>query len=243
MKNIQKGLGIWQIINSNIVTDIIAKSNFDLTLLDLEHGLPTPQSIQDCVFAAKSNSLFTIARIPCKSFQYIVQIIDSGIDAILFPHIETTEQINKIIKETLLPPLGNKSFSPFVTKYDYGNKAKDLKENPYIGILIESLIGIKNSEELLKNPNIDFVYFGAYDLSVEIEKPGEIFNDDILKHLTTLIKNAKTHKKQILAIYRDKRELDLLCKLGVDFPIASVDTSHLIQKLSKEKENYLKIKK
>ena len=28
----------------------------------------------------------------------------------------------------MLPPLGNKSFSPFVTKYDYGNKAKDLKE-------------------------------------------------------------------------------------------------------------------
>ena len=243
MMNIQKGLGIWQIINSNIVTDIIAKSHFDLTLLDLEHGLHTPQSIQDCVFAAKSNSLFTIVRIPCKSFQYIVQIIDSGIDAILFPHIETTDQINKIIDETLLPPLGNKSFSPFVTKYDYGNKAKDLKENPYIGILIESLIGIKNSKQLLKNPNIDFVYFGAYDLSVEIEKPGEIFNDDILEHLTTLIKNAKTHKKQILAIYRDKRELDLLCKLGVDFPIASVDTSHLIQKLSKEKEYYLKIKR
>ena len=87
------------------------------------------------------------------------------------------------------------------------------------------------------------MYFGAYDLSVEIEKPGEIFNDDILKHLNTLIKNAKTHKKQTLAIYRDKRELDLLCKLGVDFPIASVDTSHLIQKLSKEKEYYLRINK
>ena len=242
MKNIQHGLGIWQIINSNIVTDIIAKSNFDLTLLDLEHGLHSPQSIQDCIFAAKSNSLFTIARIPCKSFQYIVQIIDSGIDAILFPHIETTEQITEIIKETLLPPFGNKSFSPFVTKYNYGNKAKDPKENPYIGILIESVIGIKNSEELLRNPNVDFVYFGAYDLSIEIEKPGQIFNDEILKHLTTLIKNAKTHKKQILAIYRNAKELDLLCELGVDFPIASVDTSHLIQKLSQESEYYLKIK-
>ena len=87
MKNIQNGLGIWQIINSNIVTDIIAKSNFDLTLLDLEHGLHSPQSIQDCVFAAKSNNLFTIARMPCISFQHTVQIIDTGIDAILFTHI------------------------------------------------------------------------------------------------------------------------------------------------------------
>ncbi len=145
MKNIKQGIGIWQILESNIITDIIAKSGFDLTLLDLEHGLHTPESIQDCVFAAKLNSLFTIARIPCKSFQYIVQVIDTGIDAILFPHIENNDQINKIIKETLLPPLGNKSFSPFVTKYDYGLKSKDKKENPYIGILIESLIGVKNS--------------------------------------------------------------------------------------------------
>ena len=239
----KQGLGIWQIINSSIITDIIAKSGFDLTLLDLEHGMHTPQSIQDCVFAAKSNDLFTIARIPCISFQNIVQIIDTGIDAILFPHIETNEQIDKIIKETLLPPLGNKSFSPFVPKYDYGSGAKDLKENPNIGILIESLNGIKNSEQLMRNPNIDFVYFGAYDLSIEINKPGQIFNDEILKYLTSLIGNAKIHKKQVLSIYRDQKELDILFKLGVDFPIASVDTSHLTQKLAKESFYYKKIKK
>ena len=150
MKNIKKGLGIWQILNSSIITDIIAKSGFDFTLLDLEHGIHTPQSIQDCVFAAKANDLFTIARIPCISFQYIVQIIDTGLDAILFPHIETNEQINKVINETLLPPLGSKSFSPFVTKYDYGINTKNLKKNPDIGILIESLNGIKNSEQLFK---------------------------------------------------------------------------------------------
>ncbi len=239
----KQGLGIWQIINSSIITDIIAKSGFDLTLLDLEHGMHTPQSIQDCVFAAKSNDLFTIARIPCISFQNIVQIIDTGIDAILFPHIETNEQIDKIIRETLLPPLGNKSFSPFVPKYDYGSGAKDLKENPNIGILIESLNGIKNSEQLMRNPNIDFVYFGAYDLSIEINKPGQIFNDEILKYLTLLIGNAKIHKKQVLSIYRDQKELDILFKLGVDFPIASVDTSHLTQKLAKESYYYKKIKK
>ena len=193
-------------------------------------------------FAAKSNNLFTIL-VPSISFQYIVQIIDTGIDAILFPHIENNDQIDKIIKEALLPPLGNKSFSPFVTKYNYGSKAKDLKENPHIGILIESLSGIRNSEHLLRNPNIDFVYFGAYDLSIEINKPGQVFNDEILKHLTTVIKNAKSNQKKILSIYRDKKELDLLCKLGVDFPIASVDTSHLMQKLLEESEYYHKIKK
>ena len=242
MKNTKNGLGIWQILSSSIITDIIAKSGFDLTLLDLEHGLHTPQSVQDCVFAAKSNSLFTIARIPCTSYQDIVQIIDTGVDAILFPHIETNNQLNKVINETLLPPKGEKSFSPFVTKYNYGSKVDDIKDNPYIGILIESDIGIKNSEELLRNSNIDFVYFGAYDLSIEMNIPGEIFNNEILENLAILIKNAKNYKKKIMAIYRNKKELELLLKLGVDFPIASVDTFHLLKKLKSESEYFLKIK-
>ena len=150
MKNLNRGLGIWQILNSNIITDIIAKSGFDLIILDLEHGLHTPQTINDCVISAKSNSLLTIARIPCSSYQYIVQLIDSGIDAILFPHIETTDQVKKIIEETLLYPKGNKSFSPFVTKYSYGDSKVDLKSNPSIGILLESVQGLNNAEILLK---------------------------------------------------------------------------------------------
>ena len=47
-------------------------------------------------------------------------------------------------------------------------KDKDIRENPFVGILIESKLGLKNLEHLLENSNIDFVYFGAYDLSIEI---------------------------------------------------------------------------
>ena len=125
MKILKSGLGIWQILNSNIITDIIAKSGFDLIIFDLEHGLHSPQTINDCVLTAKTNSLFTIARIPCSSYEYIVQLIDSDIDAILFPHIETNEELSFIIKQSLLPPVGNKSFSPFVPKYNYGEFNKD----------------------------------------------------------------------------------------------------------------------
>ena len=242
MKKLNNGLGIWQILNSNIVTDIIAKSGFDLTILDLEHGIHNPQTIQDCIFAAKSNSLYTIARLPCFSYQYLVQIIDSGIDAVLFPHIETKDQIKKIIEESLLFPQGNKSFSPFVPKYSYGNPQVDYICNPSIGILLESLKGINNAEQLLNEKNIDFVYFGAYDLSVEIDKPGEIFCDEIKDYLIKLINIAKNHEKKILSIYRNKKELNMLLKLGVDFPISLVDTSHLMQKLSEEAGYYMKIK-
>ena len=240
MNFLNSGLGIWQIINSNIITDLIAKSGFDFTILDLEHGLHNPKTIQDCVFAAKSNSLLTVARIPNSSYQDIVQLIDTGIDAILFPHIETKNQLNEILQKSLLPPFGKKSFSPFVSKYNYGDFNKELKEKLSIGILIESIKGIENVESLLQETNIDFVYFGAYDLSVEIGKPGEIFDHVIINYLKILIGQAKKNKKKVLAIYRDQKELDILIEIGIELPVASVDTSHLMNKLKAETNKYNK---
>ena len=39
MKELNNGVGICQLLNSSIITDIISSSGFDYTLLDLEHGL------------------------------------------------------------------------------------------------------------------------------------------------------------------------------------------------------------
>ena len=54
MKELE-GIGIWQILNSSLITDIIANAEFDFVLIDLEHGLHSLETIQNCVFAASSS--------------------------------------------------------------------------------------------------------------------------------------------------------------------------------------------
>ena len=76
-----------------------------------------------------------------------------------------------------------KAYLHFVPKYDYGLKTEFENTNPFLGILVESSKGIKNLSNLLSCEMIDFVYFGAYDLSIEYEIPGQIFNDKILDNL------------------------------------------------------------
>lgn len=243
MKELKDGLGIWQLLNSIVITDIIAKSGFDYTLIDLEHGIFDIDSIQNCVLASKASKLKTIVRLPSTSYEEIVRIIDTGTDGILFPHIETEKDLELIIKKTFLPPIGEKSLSPFVPKYDYGLKKTFENTNPMLGILVESTIGIKNLSNLLSNKMIDFVYFGAYDLSVEYQIPGQIFDEKILYDLRKLKKYALKNSKKIMAIYRTKQELEILNNLGVDIPIASVDTSHFFNKLKTEFNLFKTIKK
>ena len=103
-----------------------------------------------------------------------------------------------------------------------------------LGILIESLLAVKNLDSILKNPNIDFVYFGAYDLSTELGQDGDIFSARIIEILERFSSIANDYNKKTLAIYRSAEELNILYKLGINFPIASVDTSNLYRKLSNE---------
>tara|TARA_Y100001968_G_C19442644_1_gene763423 strand:- start:29 stop:760 length:732 start_codon:yes stop_codon:yes gene_type:complete len=241
MKELNKGLGIWQLLTSEIITDIIATSGFDFAILDLEHGLHNPQTIQNCLFSAKSSGINLIARIPSLSYPYIVQVIESGVDGILFPHIETNNQLEHAINNTFLHPLGSRSFSPFVPRFDYGSSKSRFCKDPLLGILLESEKGLQNSDILLSNPNVDFAYFGAYDLSLELGLSGDIFADDLVERLTSLTECAISNNKKIMAIYRNEEELNKLFNIGVHFPIASVDTFNLHFRLTQIVNIYNKI--
>ena len=241
MKELNNGVGIWQLLNSNIITDIISSSGFDYTLLDLEHGFFNIDSIQNCVLSSKSSKLKTIVRLPSISYTEIVRVIDTGVNGILFPHIEKKEDLEKIIKKFFLPPIGEKSLSPFVPKYNYGLTTEFDNTNPFLGILVESDIGIKNLPNLLSNKLIDFVYFGAYDLSIEYQMAGDIFDIKILDNLKYLKEIASKNNKKIMAIYRNSAELETLIEMGIHFPVASVDTSQLIRNLNNEFKLYKKL--
>lgn len=241
MKKIDKGLGIWQILNSEIITDIIASSGFDFTILDLEHGLHDPQTVQNCLFSAKKSGINLIARIPSLAYPYVVQLIDTGIDGIIFPHIETETQLKEAINLTYMPPIGGKSFSPFVPRFEYGERKSSVKTNPMLGILIESEKGLRNSPSLLSNPLVDFVYFGAYDLSVEMGDPGDIFSNEILDKLVLLTQYAISNNKKIMSLYRNDIELKQLLNIGIHYPIASVDILNLKLRLNELVGSYKKL--
>ena len=201
MKELKDGLGIWQLLNSTIVSDIISKSGFDYALIDLEHGFFNINSIQNCVLASKATKLKKLLS-DFISYEEIVRVIDTDIDGILFPHIEIQKDLEIIVKK-LLPPIGEKVYL-LVPKYDYGLKEGFQNTNLILGILVESSNGIRNLSNLLSNQIIDFVYFGAYDLSVEYQIPGQIFDQRILENLKDSKECNKIFKKNYVNLGQKK---------------------------------------
>ena len=227
-----KSIGIWQILSSEIITNIIGCSNFNFVIFDLEHGLHDPISVQRCTYVAKSLDLISFARVPSINYIDTVKLVDTGINGLIIPHVESLQDINKIKNSFLSKEKdGDRSFSPFVPRFDF-SKIESKNINPKIGILIESNLGVQNAFELISDDVVDFVYFGAYDLSIENNISGEIFNHKILEKLKCVTNYAKENNKNVMAICRNKDELKILNKYGVNCPVFTVDTALLKNSLS-----------
>ena len=226
-------LGIWQILSSHHITDIILDSGFSTVILDLEHGDHDLNSLKDSIYVKRNyQESILIARFSNSSHPLITQAIDFGIDGVLISHIETLDDILEL-KDTILSyPSGKRSFSPFVSRFGYGKKTICESPDPKLGILIESIIGLDRASELLSTGHVDFVYFGAYDLSVEMGIPGEIYTESIISRLRILVDICHLNNVQIMSLYRNLKELSILKSLGVDVFIAGVDTGHISQAFS-----------
>ena len=235
-------LGIWQILSSHHITDIILDSGFSTVIVDLEHGDHDLSSLKESVYVKRNYQESTlIARFPNSSHPLITQAIDFGIDGVLISHIETLDDILGLRDTILSYPSGKRSFSPFVSRFGYGKKTISESPDPKLGILIESNSGLDRASELLSTGHVDFVYFGAYDLSVEMDIPGEIYAESILSSLRILVDICHQNDVQVMSLYRNLEELSILKSLGVDIYIAGVDTGHISQSFSKIVETAIDI--
>ena len=227
-------LGIWQIFSSHHITDIILDSGFSTVIVDLEHGDHDLNSLKESIYVKRNyQESMLIARFPNSSHPLITQAIDFGIDGVLVSHIETLDDVLELRDTIFSHPSGKRSFSPFVSRFGYGKKAMSEVPDPTLGILIESNSGLDRASELLSSGYVDFVYFGAYDLSVEMGLPGEIYADSILKRLHILVDVCHQNDVQIMSLYRNLEELSILKSLGIDVYIAGVDTGHIGQAFSR----------
>jgi 4-hydroxy-2-oxoheptanedioate aldolase len=224
----QKVYGTWCIVPSPELLHVLSTSKLDFLLVDQEHGVCDLPLLQRCVFAAHAGGCPVLVRLQDGSPIGIARALDTGVDGILIPHIEGAEQVHQLIQSACYPPSGSRGFSPFTPAFHYtpgADVTRQQNERVAIGALVESKAGIEAMPSICGVPRLDFVYLGAYDLSVELGKPGELDSPELLALLEEAVAVARAHGKPVAAIFHDRAQHDMLMRLGVSMPVYSVDTA------------------
>ena len=223
------------------VIDIIASSGFDFIILDQEHGPINFETIQNQISICENNNCSPIVRVPGVLNSDILRSLDIGAHGLQIPNVKNIEDIEKIIEYSKYPPIGNRGFSTFTRAGGYNiENAKNLfnkaNDNTMIGINIESF-GV--FDQIINSKIVDFVdifFFGTYDLSKELNKPGELNNPKIDKLLIEGTKKINSIGKVSGTIATNYEMLEKYLSFGMKYILYKVDCGII-------KKSFLDIKK
>ncbi len=216
------------------VAELCGYVGFDFLWIDCEHTAIDHHVLEQHIISAKAADVNSIVRLPWNDPIMAKRVLEMGPDGIIFPVVNTVEELDCAMKSTLYPPLGTRGFGPMravrygvddVNEY-ISKKSLDLVRC----VQIESFIAVDNLEEMAKNPYVDCFIFGPCDLSGSIGQLNRVFDSGtsalIDRAVVTLKKAGKSigvstgsDDPEILRYWHEK---------GINFISAGTDYLHIL---------------
>ena len=164
---------------------IYKEAGYDFLFIDYEHLFFDFESLYDTVLAARAYGLPPIAKTPQLERGEVAKLLDSGVVGIQLPRTESKEQIEELISYMKFPPngtraaagnLGNTDYKPVD---DWKQWIVDQDQETTVIVHIETKLGYKNAEEIISTPEVDMVYVGPGDFSIEMGQPFNWAHPDV----------------------------------------------------------------
>lgn len=160
---------------------------YDYVILDNEHSLVGKESIYRYIRACHENELPLIMR-PEEKTDSFRCYLDSGVNGMMLPQVDTVEQAAYGVNQSYFPPIGHRGaglgMSPYLLNEQKPAEMRLLEmleyvnDNTMLFPMMESLEGISNLSHILKLEGVTGTLVGGNDLTIDIIfKTGQISPD------------------------------------------------------------------
>ena len=223
--------GVVQETTSPDVAEVLATTKFDWLFVDGEHGPHTVQTILEVARAIAAYDMTPVVRVPEAGTGIFKQLLDSGIQNIIIPKVETGEETEDIMYWASYAPRGNRGFGATAVRAGrFGRHADYLeRETQEICIIpqIESKRGYENLEAITKTPGVGAVFLGPIDLAVDMGHGIDIFHPEVANAMDDMIKQIKALGKPVGTIAVTPEQAKHFADLGVSFLALGADTAFI----------------
>lgn len=186
-KNREVKIGSFVTCESADMVEIMALGGFDFIIIDNEHGCLSVESTKNLVRAAEYRGITPIVRVTENQETMILRALDVGAHGVQVPQITTVEDAEYAVRSAKYAPVGNRGIA-LTRAAEYGGISafehfENANKETMIVIHCENIEGFKNLKEIIKNPHIDVVFLGPFDMSQSLGIPGQ-FEDPRIKKIS-----------------------------------------------------------
>jgi 4-hydroxy-2-oxoheptanedioate aldolase len=221
----QSVFGLFCSIPSPSAVEIIGEAGFDFVIIDTEHVMINPETLENMIRAAEALGLTALVRVSDLNPKQMLKILDAGAHGLVLPMIEHAEQVQQAIAACKYYPEGKRSLNAgrpgaFGRSYAFGERGlvdymAFANQQIMIIPMIESQLGVANAQEIVSVNGVSFVLEGAADLSQSLGMPWQIENGAVQDALLHVVDTCKTLKVPYAAIPRQVSEQQYWKDLGI----------------------------
>jgi 4-hydroxy-2-oxoheptanedioate aldolase len=221
--------GIWRLIQSHQLTEIIGSVGFDFQIFDREHGSSGFRSLETAIRTCELAGSSPWVRVGGINSTEVQRSLDIGAQGIVFPQLKGVEDFQKAVQTMKFPPLGCRGYNPFTRAGNYGTATtvpKMLTDDFAACVpIIETLAAVDDLDKILQIPGIDLLYVGAYDLSVQLGCKGVMDDPRLLTTISRIIQQCVQGKMPTAVMVNSAEQAEAYRRLGVTVFVHTVDTN------------------
>ena len=188
-------MGTWSQIASPDVIEILGRSGFDFTIIDMEHtafGFPT---VENLIRACNAANMTPIVRVQKNDRADISKALDIGAAAVVVPGIRSVDDAKAVIEATCFEPAGTRGSCPFIRAGEHfvsnwSAFAQRSDNERHAILLIETPQAISNIEAIAELSGLGCLLPGPFDLSVSLGLQGDYLHPKVQSSVEQIVKSA-----------------------------------------------------
>jgi 4-hydroxy-2-oxoheptanedioate aldolase len=224
----RKALGCWLQCESIIAAELIGHIGYDFAIIDHEHAPGNFVSAIGLMQAAGASGTPVMMRVPWNDPVYLKRALDTGVEGVMIPMIETAEQARAAVAACRYPPRGIRgNATGSIRGADFGlSQSRYLDtahDNLVIMCQVETLKTVEAIPEIAKVEGVDVLFIGPNDLASSIGKPSHFEDPEVMALLARAERAIKAAGKPLAAVPYGPYGWKELFERGYDMVIGAGD--------------------
>jgi 2-keto-3-deoxy-L-rhamnonate aldolase RhmA len=213
-------IGTWVFeFNSPGIARLLASTGVDFVVYDMEHSGFGMDSIRMLLSQTRSLNLAALVRPPAGEYHLIAPVLDAGANGIIVPKVENAGQVAKVVDACKYYPEGHRGAAFSVAHDDYlpgdvTNKMIAANDGMICALLVETVPGLENVDEIVSVPGIDLVWVGFLDLSLSMGLPGQFEHPRFKQALARILDACESRGIPVGILANDVHQSMQYIKLG-----------------------------
>ncbi|MBD5641497.1 MAG: 2,4-dihydroxyhept-2-ene-1,7-dioic acid aldolase, partial [Desulfovibrio sp.] len=207
IKKGQPTIGTWLQLPSPDVAELVARAGYDWVAVDMEHASFGISLLPDIFRAIECAGCAPFARLPEATKVWIKAALEAGAQGLIFPMIETAEQLARAIDLATYPGQdfwrqpGDVASAyrgvGFCRANQFGKKFEEYRQERapriFLAAQIEHIRAVGNLDGILAHSRLDAIMVGPYDLSGSMGLTGQFEHPEFQAAMARIASACKKH--------------------------------------------------